>query len=73
MAKLGADLEKAAAVPGLALIPTGDHMTSPVGGAQRAAARSGARVQLLDGLGHWWMTQDPERGAAAMNRFWETV
>jgi hypothetical protein len=48
-------------------------MTGPVGGAQSAAARSGARVEVLDGLGHWWMTQDPERGAAALNRFWGTV
>lgn len=73
MAKLGTDLEKAAAVPGLALIPSGDHMAGPVGYAQRAAARSGARVEVLHGLGHWWMTQDPERGAAALNRFWEEV
>jgi pimeloyl-ACP methyl ester carboxylesterase len=73
MAKLGANLEKAAAIPGLALIPSGDHMAGPVGGAQRAAARSGARAELLDGLGHWWMTQDPERGAAALNHFWQTV
>jgi hypothetical protein len=58
-------------VPGLALIPTDDHMTGPVGDAQSAAARSGAHVTLLDGLGHWWMTQDPERGAAALNHFWE--
>jgi pimeloyl-ACP methyl ester carboxylesterase len=73
MAKLGANLEKAAAVPGLALIPSGDHMAGPVGGAQRASARSGACAELLDGLGHWWMTQDPERGAAALNHFWQTV
>jgi pimeloyl-ACP methyl ester carboxylesterase len=72
-AKLGADLEKAAAIPGLALIPSEDHMTGPVGGVQRSAARSGAHAQLLDGLGHWWMTQDPERCAAALNRFWVTV
>jgi pimeloyl-ACP methyl ester carboxylesterase len=73
MAELGADLEKAAAVPGLALIPTEDHMAGPVGEAQRAAARSGARVEVLDGLGHWWMTQDPKRSAAALNHFWEQV
>jgi pimeloyl-ACP methyl ester carboxylesterase len=71
MAELGADLEKAAVVPGLALIPTDDHMTGPVGDVQSAAARSGAHVTLLDGLGHWWMTQDPQRGAAALNQFWE--
>jgi pimeloyl-ACP methyl ester carboxylesterase len=73
MVRLGANLEKAAAIPGLALIPSDDHMTGPVGGARRAAARSGARVEPLNGLGHWWMTQDPERGAAALNRFWGQV
>lgn len=71
MVNLGAGLEKAAVVPGLALIPSDDHMTGPVGGAQRAAARSGARIEVLAGLGHWWMTQDPERGATALNDFWE--
>jgi hypothetical protein len=52
MAQLGADLEKAVAVPGLALIPSEDHMAGPVDYAQRAASRSGARVELLAGLGH---------------------
>jgi pimeloyl-ACP methyl ester carboxylesterase len=73
MAELGADLEKAAAVPGLALIPSEDHMAGPLGAAQRAAARSGAHSEVLDGLGHWWMTQEPERGAAALDDFWEKV
>jgi pimeloyl-ACP methyl ester carboxylesterase len=73
MAELGADLEKAAAVPGLALIPSEDHMTGPVRDAQRAAARSGARVEVLDGLGHWWLTQDPERTAGVLNDFWEKM
>jgi pimeloyl-ACP methyl ester carboxylesterase len=73
MAELGANLEKAAAVPGLALIPSEDHITGPLGGAQRAATRSGARVEVLDGLGHWWLTQDPKQAAAVLNLFLETV
>jgi hypothetical protein len=48
-------------------------MTGPVGDVQSAAASAGARIVLLNGLGHWWMTQDPERGAAELNHFWETV
>jgi hypothetical protein len=28
---------------------------------------------VLDGLGHWWMLQDPARGAAALTRFWDMV
>jgi hypothetical protein len=28
---------------------------------------------VLDGLGHWWMMDDPACGAAALTRFWETL
>ena len=30
---------------------------------RRTAARAGARTEVLDGLGHWWMVQNPVRGA----------
>ena len=40
---------------------------------RRAAERAGAQREVLDGLGHWWMMQDPARGAAALARFWETL
>jgi pimeloyl-ACP methyl ester carboxylesterase len=40
---------------------------------RRAAGRAGARTEVLDGLGHWWMVQDPARSAAALIRFWETL
>ncbi|MCE3552223.1 alpha/beta hydrolase [Pseudonocardia sp. RS11V-5] len=73
LAELGADLEKAAARPGLALMPTEDHMVGTEEQRHRAAARAGARVEVLAGLGHWWMTQDPERGAAVLDRFWAEV
>jgi hypothetical protein len=28
---------------------------------------------MLEGLGHWWMLQDPAAGAAALNAFWATL
>ena len=37
---------------------------------RRAAERAGAPVAVLDGLGHWWMLQDPARGAAVLTEFW---
>jgi pimeloyl-ACP methyl ester carboxylesterase len=37
---------------------------------RRAAARAGARVEVLDGLGHWWMTQDPAVAARVLVDFW---
>jgi hypothetical protein len=36
---------------------------------RRAAARAGARVEVLDGLGHWWMSQDPAQGAEMINGY----
>jgi pimeloyl-ACP methyl ester carboxylesterase len=73
MAELGAGLEAAAARPRLAVVPTEDHMVGTDEQRSRAAARAGARVEALDGLGHWWMTQDPERGARVLVDFWRSV
>jgi len=28
---------------------------------------------VLEGLGHWWMLQDPQRGAAALSRFFASL
>lgn len=73
MARLGAGLEQAAARPGLALQPSEDHMVGTDEQRRRAAGRAVARVEVLDGLGHWWMTRDPARGAAVLERFWGEV
>jgi pimeloyl-ACP methyl ester carboxylesterase len=72
MADLGRDLERAAARPGLALLATRDHMVGTEEQQRRAARRAGARVEVLDGLGHWWMTEDPGR-AAVLTAFWASV
>jgi len=73
MAELGAGLEAAAARPGLSILATEDHMVGTDEQRRQAAARAGARVEVLDGLGHWWMTQDPDRGAAVLSAFWRAV
>lgn len=73
LAGLGGQLPAAAARPGLAVLATEDHRVGTDEQRRRAAARAGARVVVLDGLGHWWMTQDPERGAAALEQFWASV
>jgi pimeloyl-ACP methyl ester carboxylesterase len=70
VAEAGEHLEAAAARPGLALLPTEDHYVGTPEQKQRASARAGARVEALDGLGHWWMTQDPASAAAVMVDFW---
>ena len=38
--------------------------------AGRAAGRA-PRAQRLDGVGHWWMAQDPAAAAAMLESFWE--
>jgi len=73
MAEAGRALENAAARPGLSLLATEDPYIGSDALRRRAADRSGARTEVLDGLGHWWMVQDPARGAAALTRFWETL
>lgn len=55
--------------PGLVIIPSEDPFLS-ADGARKAARRAGADVAELPGLGHWWMLQNPGRGAAVLAGFW---
>ena len=71
LAEAGRDLENAAARPGLSVVATEDTYVGSVEIRRRAAERAGARTEVLDGLGHWWMVEDPTRGAAVLNRFWD--
>ncbi|MFJ9213363.1 hypothetical protein [Streptomyces sp. NPDC102264] len=41
-------------------------MSSPV-------RRLGAQLTELGGLTHYWMLQDPERGADVLRRFWASL
>jgi pimeloyl-ACP methyl ester carboxylesterase len=59
----------AISAPVLVIIPGEDPFLSAAPAA-RAAARAGARTVALDGLGHWWMLQDPARTAAIQREFW---
>ncbi|ORB25887.1 alpha/beta fold hydrolase [Mycolicibacterium parafortuitum] len=73
MADAGRSLENTAARPGLSLLATEDPYVGVNDNRRRAAERAGARTTVLDGLGHWWMVQDPQRGAAALTEFWESL
>ncbi|GAA4776307.1 alpha/beta fold hydrolase [Actinomycetospora chlora] len=71
MADAGADLPAAAARPGLAIVATADRVVGSEAQRRGAAARAGARVAVLEGLGHWWMAQDPEAAAGVLLDFWD--
>ena len=73
MARWGEVLPRAAARPGLAIIPTDDPYTGGPDRARWAAEQAGARTVELPGLGHWWMLQDPAAGAAALQAFWASL
>lgn len=64
----GAELTSVTSAPGLVLHPTRDPYDG--GPASEVAAALGARFRPLEGLGHWWMLQDPGAGAAALEEFW---
>ena len=58
--------------PGLVVVPSEDPFLS-AGSARAGAARAGAEVVDLLGLGHWWMLEDPARGAAMFETFWASL
>lgn len=58
--------------PGLVLVPSDDQFLDG-DGAQAGARRAGAGLARLDGVGHWWMLQDPARGAAVLEEFWASL
>jgi pimeloyl-ACP methyl ester carboxylesterase len=73
LSEIGRGLENGATRAGLSILATEDHYVGTAEMKRRAAARAGAETVVLDGLGHWWMLQDPARGAAALTRFWASL
>ena len=55
------------------IIATDDHYTGGKELAMRSAERFGARVAVLEGLGHWWMLQDPEGRRRRPDRVLATI
>jgi hypothetical protein len=73
LAEAGRALERAAARPGLSLLCTADTYVGSDEIRRRAAGRAGARTEVLEGLNHYWMIQDPARGGAVLTRFWNSL
>jgi pimeloyl-ACP methyl ester carboxylesterase len=73
MAELGRNLPAASARPGLAIVGTADNLVGSQEMRVRSAARAGAQVARFEGLGHWWMVQDPGLAATTLRSFWSSV
>jgi pimeloyl-ACP methyl ester carboxylesterase len=73
MTEWGEELARAERRPALVIIATEDPYTGGEVLARRSAERFGAEVAVLDGLGHWWMLQDPARGATTLREFFATL
>jgi pimeloyl-ACP methyl ester carboxylesterase len=73
MAEAGRALGNARARPGLSLLATADPYIGAEETRRRAADEAGAHTSVLDGLGHWWMVEDPARGATALTHFWDSL
>ena len=73
MTDAGRALEVAAATPGLAILATEDSYVGSAAIRRRAADRAGAQTEVLEGLGHWWMIEDPQRAADVLTRFWSSL
>jgi len=66
MAPWLAALGDASRRPGLAVRATDDPYTGDERLVVEAAGTAAAEVVTVDGLGHWWMLQDPDRAAALL-------
>jgi pimeloyl-ACP methyl ester carboxylesterase len=73
MTQWGQQLEAAERRPALVIIATDDPYTGGDELARRSAQRFGAEVAVLEGLGHWWMLQDPAAGAVALRNFFASL
>jgi pimeloyl-ACP methyl ester carboxylesterase len=73
MAEWGEQLARAGRRPALVIIASEDPYTGGEVLARRSAERFGAEVAVLEGLGHWWMLEDPARGAAVLRDFFATL
>ena len=68
MAAVGREFAETAGRPEAhVIIATEDQYTGGEEMARRTAESWGARVHVLEGLGHWWMLQDPVRAAGVIS------
>jgi pimeloyl-ACP methyl ester carboxylesterase len=66
------DAHAKSAAPGLVLHPTDDPFSDEAM-ASEVADTLGARLERLEGLGHFWPVQGPDQAAATLVRFWDSL
>ncbi|MFF3249390.1 alpha/beta fold hydrolase [Streptomyces sp. NPDC002870] len=64
----GTELTSPTTAPGLVIHPTLDPFDDAASPA--VASTLGARFEPLEGLGHWWMLEEPRTAAVALEKFW---
>lgn len=69
LARAGRHLSAAAARPGLVLCAGADDMTGTEAMFRHVAEVADAKLAVLDGVGHWWMVEDPLQGARTLTAF----
>jgi pimeloyl-ACP methyl ester carboxylesterase len=70
LADWGSDV--ATSAPGLVLLPENDPFDDRAK-AEEVAGKVAARFEVLPGVGHFWMLEDPAGTAKALTRFWDSV
>ena len=70
--QLGDDLPEAAQRPGLCIFATEDSYTGGETLHRYAAERCEAEIAVLEGLGHWWMCEDPTQAAELLNNWFDS-
>jgi pimeloyl-ACP methyl ester carboxylesterase len=73
LAHWSAQVQAASARPGLVLIPSEDPYTGGEARHRWVAEQTGAQVVVLEGLGHWWMLQNPKAGTDALRDLWAAL
>jgi len=73
LAELGKQTATLAGVPGLMINAENDGYVGTDAQAQEMADIAGAKVVHLEGVGHWWMCENPALGAATLESFWASI
>jgi len=71
LAQWSQQLPAASVRPGLVVFCTEDFWSGGEARHRWVAEQTGAHFTVLEGLGHWWMVEDPAAGANLLQQFWD--